>query len=422
MRKIILILFALFLFLISCENTGKNRFIQEKDMNFYLGNAYFFPIGENIGWLPTIQDYEYYFEKLSENGGNTIRIIMVPWDTDIEWEKLGEYDREKIEKLDKILGLAEKYNLKLILSLDIYGELRTKSLDPRERLWSQNPYNKKNGGPCNSPEDFFTNSEAKESYRNRLRFILNKYKDNPNIFAYEFWNEVDLTDNYDKEKVAEWHKEMYEYARSLDKNHLITTSFANPDKEEEIWESADFTQLHYHGKDVLKKIPLLISSRKIEEKPLVFSEFSLGNTPEINLNDSNGEAFHDGLWISSIYGIPAFPWWWDEYINEKNLYYHFNALSNFWKNEELNQEYSSKNITINCDCEVFSAFNHSNGFIYINSFEDNDIAGAKLDLGEENYVEFWDTRTGQIIFNNSFPEIVDIPKFSDDISLKLRKQ
>jgi hypothetical protein len=422
MRKIILILFALSLFLISCDNTGKNSFIQEKDMKFYLGDAYFFPIGENIGWLPTIQDYEYYFEKLSENGGNTVRIIMVPWDTDIEWNKLGEYDRKRIEKLDKILDLAEKYKLKVILSLDIYGELRTKSQDPRERLWDQNPYNKKNGGPCSSPEEFFTNRETKESYKNRLRFILNKYKDNPNIFAYEFWNEVDITDNYNRENVKKWHKEMIEFAQSIDKNHLISTSFAEQNKDNEIWEEMDFVQLHYHNENVIKVMNDLIKEQKKRGKPVMFTEFSLGNTPDINLNDTNGEAFHDGLWISSIYGIPAFPWWWDEYINEKNLYYHFNALSSFWKNEELNQEYSSKNITLNCDCEIFSAFNQSNGFIYINSLNNGEITGAKLELGEDYHVEFWDTRTGQVILNSSYFGRVDIPKFSDDISLKLKKQ
>jgi hypothetical protein len=34
-------------------------------------------------------------------------------------------------------------------------------------------------------------------------------------------------------------------------------------------------------------------------------------------------------------GGGAMPWWWDSYVDPKNLYYHWRALADFWKGEDL---------------------------------------------------------------------------------------
>ena len=395
-----------------------STFITTKDKFFYLNDTYFLPIGENVAWLSYLGTYEYYFKRLNENGANTVRLIMVPWDTDIEWNLIGSYDAERIKKLDRIIELAKKYNLYVILSFDIYGELRTESQDPREMLWKENPYNKLNGGPIENPEKFFTNKEAKEHYKERIKFIVSRYKNNPNIFAYELWNEADITDNFNLKNYLKWQDEMVDFIKNIDSNHLVSSSFANPNIENKVWKNLDFIQIHYHDNDVLSKLPELIAQKNKLKKPIIFSEFSLGNNAEINKKDEKGETLHDALWISSMNGVGTMPWWWDEYIEENNLYYHFGALSNFWDDVQLNSDYKVKDIKLECNnCSYFSLFNSSQGFMFINNINTN---FSIFLIGEYN-IEYWNTYSGKIILNETFSENILVPYFEKDIALKIKK-
>jgi hypothetical protein len=80
----------------------------------------------------------------------------------IEWKQLGVYDQLAAAKLDAYVACAEENGIRLKLSFDIHDAFR------KSRLWSENPYNAANGGPCADVNDFYRDTEAYDAYAKRL--------------------------------------------------------------------------------------------------------------------------------------------------------------------------------------------------------------------------------------------------------------
>jgi len=295
-----------------------------------------FLIGENVCWYSSngTYDYDSWFGKMNGNGENYARIWLAPWAFGIGWkEKLGHYNLEEAWKLDYVMNLAKENGIYVMLCLVNHGQLISQD------NWRDNPYNSKNGGPISSPEQFFTNTEAKEYFKKFLRYLVARYTSYTNLFAWELFNEVDLTDNYNQNNVAEWHSEMASYIRSIDPyKHLVTTSFSSSSAGDLIWRQSnlDFAQLHIYGpKDLSEAICGQISSMKTYYNlPVLVGEFASDwrwfDSPYY-YKDKEGVEIHEGIWASTMCGSfgTAMLWWWDNYIDPFNLYYHYKALKDF---------------------------------------------------------------------------------------------
>jgi endo-1,4-beta-mannosidase len=110
-----------------------------------------------------------------------------------------------------------------------------------EGCWVSNPYNAKNGGPCARPADFWTNPEARRLYQKRLRYLIARWGYSPNLFAWEFWNEVPETP-----ATAAWVAEMAAYLKRHDPNrHLVSTTYG----DSATWKcpDVDFPMTHMYG-------------------------------------------------------------------------------------------------------------------------------------------------------------------------------
>ena len=101
------------------------------------------------------------------------------------------------------------------LSIGTYGELKDGGFF-NEGSWVSNPYNARNGGPCASPDDFWTDERARTLYKQRLRYILARWGHSPQVFAWEFWNEVQPTP-----AVEAWTSEMAAFLKELTVRKVI---------------------------------------------------------------------------------------------------------------------------------------------------------------------------------------------------------
>src|SRR3990172_4960310 len=121
----------------------------EKPLSLSRDGQPWWPLGQNVAWIEDDDPhtYDYYFQRLSESGVELVRIVLVPWGLHEGWNASGEPDESRLSELEETLRSAADYNLSVILALDIYGELRSESEDPREMLWEENPYNAVRGGP-----------------------------------------------------------------------------------------------------------------------------------------------------------------------------------------------------------------------------------------------------------------------------------
>jgi len=286
------------------------------------------PLGQNVAWIEDDDPhtYDYYFQRLSESGVELVRIVLVPWGLHEGWNASGEPDENRLSELEETLQMAADYNLSVILALDIYGELRSASEDPREMLWEENPYNAVRGGPLHAPAEFFTNSSARESYKWRLARLAARLGDEKALYAWEFWNEVDLTDGYNETAVCAWHQEMAQFLDELDDaDRQITTSFADFKNGDCIWKlpEIDLVMVHYHGPDVLDRIPEMYHLAARYGKPVLLEEFSLGNSPEAVSSDPIGEHLRRATVAARDTGYASGPmsWWWDVYVDQNELYW-----------------------------------------------------------------------------------------------------
>jgi hypothetical protein len=295
-------------------------------------------VGHNVCWFGArgTFDYDEWFSAMSKAGENITRIWMAPWAFGIEWRKLGYYDLAEAWRLDYVVRKAEEEGIYIILCLMNHGQLQSGGLTGQ---WNENPYNVKNGGSLSKPEDFWTDENAMDLFKRRLRYIVDRWGYSTHILAWELWNEVELTDNYDFGVVAKWHEEIAEYMRKIDPyKHLITTS---SDPRLGGLNGMDFVTVHKYGpqsfKDIAGAIPEIVESLWVSYgKPVLITEFGADwrwfDNPYY-YRDVEGVELHNGIWSSILSGSASTSmlWWWDNYIHPYNLYGHFRALSNYLK-------------------------------------------------------------------------------------------
>ena len=326
---------------------NNHGFVRTNGSNYLLhdDDTPYVPIGENMSWQNTnaFLDYQNWLDKLSDHGGNYFRLWHAHWGLGIEWKNgwnnfqgLRHYQQENSRYQDWLFDYCVEKGIYVMLCLQHHGQVSTQ-VNPN---WSDNPYNAANQGPCQDTWDFFTDSTAKAHTKNRLRYIVARWGYARSIMAWELWNEVDWTDNYDQHAnaIKDWHEEMASFLKIVDPyRHLISTSFAREENHPTVWANPDLelSQTHHYVNSPNIEQVLANSSRSyLEEfgKPTLNGEFGIGfgNNPTIlNTLDPDGIHIHNGLWGGLFGGGmgSAMSWWWDIYIDPQDLYYHFEGIS-----------------------------------------------------------------------------------------------
>lgn len=328
-----------------CVSSTASGFIRKNAtnyLNFDNGKQYI-PIGENMGWQDNnvVTDYTDWLTKLSDNSGNFIRVWMSSWAFALEWKNgsngfsgLKKYKQTSAYYLDWLLDYCKQKNVYIMLTLNNHGQVST-TVNPE---WTDNPYNSANAGPAVNTWDFFTDASAKALHKNRLRYIIARYGYSQNIESWELFNEVDWTDQFNTRKtdVTDWHNEMATYIKSKDVyKHLVTTSYAYDFDDPATWNLAniDFTQTHFYINSPNIESVLAAASQNYMsnyQKPTLNGEFGLGPAGDtLTVHDPNGIHLHNAIWGSLFGGAmgSAMTWWWDDYINPQNLYYHYKPLA-----------------------------------------------------------------------------------------------
>ena len=323
------------------HNKGFVRTSSSNYLQFDNGDDYI-PIGENICWQNAnpYMDYKVWLDKLAAEGGNFFRLWHAHWGLGIEWkngwrnfEGLGNYHQGNARYQDWLFEYCIENGIYVMLCLQHHGPVSTQ-VNPN---WGDSPYNILNGGPCANPWDFFTHPTARNHTKNRFRYILARWGYAKSIMAWELFNEVDWTDNYDQHQVSvmEWQVEMAEYIKDHDPyGHLITTSYAHDQNDPLIWANPlmDITQTHYYVNTPHIERVLVRGGRKYLAdygKPTLSGEFGIGLSNSLSTVDPKGIHIHNGIWGSLFGGGlgTAMSWWWDIYIDPMNMYQQFGPLN-----------------------------------------------------------------------------------------------
>lgn len=330
----------------------------------------FVPIGQRLGstWTPTqdkgTYDYENYMQKMQDHQENTLRTLMYPENATLEWTPhyddfgiwpyysglVGRYNMASAWKLDYLVDLAHLRGLRIVLCFETTRAFQ--EIPSREGLdWRSNPYSAANGGPLTSPEQFFSNNEAKDYYKRKLRYIVARWGYSPDVLAWQLFHEIDwliLAEHYgttDVENVISWHREMATYIDQVDPfDHLITTSTASPvrwwaDSAAWFWRlwalpELDVVDHHLYRfpdfeDDTVKNIRETLSGLRAHlNKPCHIWQWALDVEKELDGADTDWIGMYNAVWTSAMSLSSAQSWYrWPK--DSYGLYYHFDALAHY---------------------------------------------------------------------------------------------
>ncbi len=318
----------------------------------------FFAVGENMCWYDGGGTFSYddWIARLAEQGGNYIRLWMPSWafgleviqranDGSVASSSLGNYQTrlDRAWQLDHVIELARHHGIQVMLSIQSHGEFSLTN----NSVWVDSAYNVANGGPLERPRDLFTDEEARQLFKRRLRYIVGRWGYAPNVMTWELWNEVDLVDQPAHPAVADWHVEMATELHQLDPyDRLISTSTSLSDAltpgsaSNALWELdvIDYAQAHYYSfdgnpADFTQIFPRLTRRLARYGKPAFISEAGVdfqGPAETVEF-DPDADGFHDILWSAVFAEAPGsgMSWWWDNVVDPQNLYFHFGPLAAF---------------------------------------------------------------------------------------------
>jgi len=290
-------------------------------------------VGANVCWgqPPGTFCYDRWLPKYAAAGCNWWRAWLAPpWTTfGLQTRKSGYdgIDLAKAWRLDHVVELSERLGLRVQFCIDSFNILRFRK--HRHGGWEDSPYSKAGGGPLDEPREYFTHPEMRRAYRDRLRYIVARWGYSTAVFAWEFWNEVDIIDQYDSKAVTAWHRDMARHLRSIDPwRHLITTSCARTagDPRLDALPELDVVQSH----DYIQRadvVPTLDRDRRdkaaARTRPHYHGEFGIGHDGRATReHDPEGVHLHNGLYASvgqEHAGTPM-TWWWDSYVEPQDLY------------------------------------------------------------------------------------------------------
>lgn len=218
--------------------------------------------------IAVYEQYLRYMDTLKIRGMNYFRMLMTPWSTDIEYEKLGNYyDRLHIaHELDQILVRAEKNELLINWNLTIHYPFTYKPYHIIFWDWSSETGG---NGYCYSNElnlenviDFFTDERAKFYWKERLRYIVARWGYSPQIAMFEQFSEIDQFGNGKPEladsllykqnasTIVEWHAEMNHYLKQeLQVPQLLTVSYTSGFNEtiDSSWADPNVDVINYNN-------------------------------------------------------------------------------------------------------------------------------------------------------------------------------
>ncbi|GMU20861.1 MAG: hypothetical protein AMXMBFR13_09570 [Phycisphaerae bacterium] len=402
------------------------------------------PVGQNLCWGGNQSLFYTWLDRMAAAGQNWTRYWMVPYvGQGIEWGPntagtLGVYSQSQSRMFDSMISGARDRGIMVQLCMDSFNGWNFHLYDN----WQENPYNTTNGGMCPHPVDYFSNAQARQYAQRLFRYIVARWAYDTSILCWEFFNEIDALGSGsnrtfwgNEQLVANWHREMARYIRSIDPfGHLITTSFADDGPRASyalFWNmpEMEIVQVHRYSSLLPDAHIQRLRLRWPFGKPIIMGEANLAGDP--GSLEKEGNSLHTLAWAAAVEQSGAMPWWWDSWIHPNNLYGRFTPVAAYlagedWGPQSLDQLAATR-IAGPSDLQLYGSSGPRHAYLFIRGLA-APVGGVRVRLDSiqaGNYhVEFWNTLTG-VPLDTSLRALgnaptLDVPTFNWDIALKVK--
>ena len=313
----------------------------------------FIPIGLNMIAPPggdeeqALARMEQWIQSLSENRGNYIRLWLSNNFFDVEHERSGQYDAEKAKRIDAVLAMARRHNVRVKMTIEHF-----RYFFGGTQSWAAKPFHHvSQGGPAQDVNDFFQGTKSREQFKKKLRWYADRYGSDPTIFAWELWNEMDTVRG---KGYMEWTEEMLAELKKLFPKNMVTQSLGSFDHDSKrpryqrlcLMADNDFANVHRYldlgaSLEVCKGPADIMAAEAIREmqnfkpgKPILLAESGAvepGHTGPFKLyqKDKAGVILHDVIFAPFFAGASGSGqcWHWDQYVAANNLWFQFDRFA-----------------------------------------------------------------------------------------------
>ena len=304
--------------------------------------------------------YEAYLARLAGAGGDASEIWLCSWNLGLEWNQdwygyfgLGRYSEFNAARLDRVLDLAWRHGIRLVLNLNNHGQFLPRSV---ESEWDANPYNRSQGGPLADSDAVFTDREARRLMEQSRRYLAGRVADHPAVMTWKLWSEVDLTSRGITtirrgkpgiDELRSWHEEAAATWKRLDAyQHPVSTHFGTT------WQTAHPRIIDLPGIDLIlldayfrpgvytkaeNLAGLMVETSeglRRFSKPFFATEYGGGHGDRMFKKLEIEHA--TGAWLALVCGHAAAPMlWWREWVDQQNRWTPYRAIRAFLAHEDL---------------------------------------------------------------------------------------
>lgn len=401
----------------------------------------FYPLGINIGWN-NIDSYTKIISNLSDANANIYRYWHTPFASQaLEWSEngfyngLGKYSQQAAAMTDSLINLSEATDMYMQLVIFQHGMFS----ENVNEMWEDNPYNTANGGFVDRAEEYFYNDQCKHEAKKLLRYIVARWGYSKNIFAWEFFNEVQFTGIHNSQTsqwfpgVLNWHSEMSQYVQSIDPfNHIMTTSAAdNQIPQFDSISALDNIQYHLYSNNMLSDQTELDYhfQHELENLSIINGEYGTNNEA-----DTPFDMQRNSIWNGIMTQTSRYMWIWEHYL-QATWASLFTMPASYIDEEDFAKEgdLEAYLFEVTHDSKELTTYGLSNGknyygYIYDNA-NGNNISGAECKLSNlpfANYVvTYYLPESSEVIKIDSIPLIkltntLQLPEFSKGIAFKAK--
>lgn len=309
----------------------------------------YLPIGLNMIGPPGdgLAGMETWFQKLSAQGGNFVRIWLSNPFFDVEHGPSGQFDPERGKRIEALVALAHKYGIRLKLCTEHF-----RHLGEGTQKWAGKPQHlAANGGPARDTADFFQGESGRRQYKSKLAWYADRLGSDPMIFGWELWNEMDAV----RVNVwRPWSAEMLPELHRLFPKNLAMQSLGSYDYEPKRQRYRDLCELA--GNDVLQVHRYLdlgarwdvchdpvavFAAEAVRDlrsfglrKPVLLAESGAvepnhSGPFKLYAKDRDGMLLHDVLFAPFFAGAagPGHIWHWNVYVDANSLWWHFGRFA-----------------------------------------------------------------------------------------------
>ena len=310
----------------------------------------YLPIGLNMIAPPRDEGLDgmaRWLDALAANGGNFIRVWLGNPFFDVEHRRSGEYDEEKARRIDGMLTLCRDRGIRVKMCIESFRHFGTRS-----QSWSAKPLHLlANGGPARDIADFFDGRTSREQFKRKLAWYQARYGDDPVIFGWELWNEINAVAGGD---YMAWTEGMLAELHRLFPKNLAMQSLGSFDTDGKrtpygrlsTMPGNDVAQVHRYldlgaRLEVCKGPADVMAADAVREilafkpgRPVLLAESGAvepSHTGPFKLyaKDKAGILLHDVLFAAFFAGAagPGHGWHWDHYVAANDLWWQFGRFA-----------------------------------------------------------------------------------------------